>query len=384
MSNRQYYIASGEWMQTSMGYRAPFLLCHKLNELGLEAYVTAKEKAPILNTPLLTQEIIQKHKSEGKEIIAVYNDGIWGNILQGDVVVRWMMHRVGKQVHLLPPSDDLFYFWEPAYTAAPDSSKYLWLSCVDEQIFNTQGTCEKKRQGYAYYAHKYIRDGKGIISNKVKENGISLCQDIPRTTDEIADILRSVEVLYVYEETVLAVEAAYCGCTVVFIQNEHMKDVFPGNIGDYMIMEYDFNPHKPWKPNNRTLKLYSDICKKSEVFLKDFIDTTQNIKVYALKNDEFNNFVNKYDDIYIFGTGITSQMVSNLLKVVGVMIKGSIISDKYYSKEMAKANIQPFSKFIELKQKNIGVILAMMKTNAEEVFPILNENNINFYNPVLL
>ena len=115
-THRPYYIATGEFIQQSNGFRVPFYLCHILNELGYEAYVTAKKQAPNLRTPLLTPAVSKKHKEDGREVIAVYTEAMWGNILSGDVVVRWILNRIGKSFDEEEFPDDMFFFWDKRYS----------------------------------------------------------------------------------------------------------------------------------------------------------------------------------------------------------------------------------------------------------------------------
>jgi len=386
--HRPYYIASGEWMQTSMGYRAPFLLCHTLNELGYEAYVTAQKQAPNLWTPLLTAEIMAEHRANEREIIAVYNEGVWGNALQGNVVVRWIMNRLGKMVDRLPESNDLFYFWCENYSLTPETSKYLRMPAVDISLFNRDGIDDSKREGYAYYAHKYIRDGNGKINKMVKSGGISLCQDIPRSHREIADILRSIKVLYTYEETALAEEAAMCGCPVVLVMNPYIGNLIgERDIYDYAISEEELDVYAEWSFSEKLLNQTLESNNECEVLINEFITETQNARINTSQFDEFLEFVGKHDKIMIYGTGITSTMVYNLLNVVGANICGFITSDEYYLIENDKRYglpIIPVSKLNKELTENSGVVLAMMRNNAMQVIDNLEQKNIHYYNPVLL
>ena len=383
--HRPYYIASGEWMQTSMGYRAPFLLCHALNELGYEAYITAQKQAPKLRTPLLTPEIINKHKASRREIISVYNEGVWGNLFQGAVVVRWIMNRLGKHANNLPESDDLFFYWSSMYSNSPSTSKCLYLPSVDTSVFNQNGADNNKRQGYAYYAHKYTRDGKGVISEKVKSHGINLCQDIPRTHEEIADILKKVSVLYLYEETMLGAEAALCGCPVVLILNDYVFNVYgEAKLYDYAVCEKDLDVETKWGYSDRKLNITLEESRNSELQLSEFIDITQNAAAKRNDLDAFYLFVKEHENIYIYGTGITSTMIFNMLRAVGVKIRGFIISAEYYSSEKTLHLGLPILALSHFNEKNIstsGVITAMMRANVLEVVGELEQIGIDYYNP---
>lgn len=385
--HRPYYIASGEWMQTSMGYRSPFLLCHILNELGYEAYVTAQKQAPKLRTPLLTAEIIAKHKTDGRKTIAVYNEGVWGNVLRGDIVVRWMMNRLGRLAGQLPDSEDLFFYWDKAYAPNSEASRILRMPSADTSVFYHDGINNDEREGYAYYAHKYTRDGRGKISEEVKAGGISLCQDFPRSQQEIADILRRVKVLYVYEETALAEEAAFCGCPVVLIMNSYISSLY-GNANpyDYVVWEDELDIGAHWDYSGKLLASTLNMNKRCECQLAKFILDTQNAIPGRVQTDEFSEFIHKYDDIYLYGAGITSTMVYNVLKAAGTRVCGFVVSDEFYSREKEERYglpVMPISK-LNAGHGEAGIVMAMMKTNVLQAAKTLDRMKTRYYNPVLL
>jgi hypothetical protein len=385
--HRPYYIATGEWMQTSMGYRAPFLLCHILNELGYEAYVTAQKPAPKLRTPILTSHIIRRHNEDNRNIIAVYNEGMWGNVLKGDVLVRWLMNRLGMSVDTLPQDDDLYFYWDAIYSAEHKNVQILRLPSVDSSVFHARDSGSNSRNGFAYYAHKYIRDGKGEISEKVKSHGISLCQDIDRSQEEIADILCKIKVLYVYEETTIAVEAAMCGCVVVLVMNKYIYELYgEKDPYDYVVWEDELNPETDWGTTTKLIEIYNDECQKSERHIYDFILKTQSAPIPRKKTDELSSFVMEHKNIYLYGAGITSTMVYNVLKAIGVSITGFIVTDKFYSKAQNRLYglpVVPFSNFNK-DLESCGIVLAMTRSNSQQVVEELERRHMNYVNPALL
>ena len=68
-----YYIVSPNFIQKSAGPRTLHYLCHTLNELGYEAYITSEICNPWLRTPKLTQEIKETHKKTGRIMRAELN-----------------------------------------------------------------------------------------------------------------------------------------------------------------------------------------------------------------------------------------------------------------------------------------------------------------------
>ncbi|MCX8146606.1 MAG: hypothetical protein N3C59_09775 [Azovibrio sp.] len=218
-----YYIVSPNFSQKSSGPRMLHYLCHILNELGYEAYITAPVSSPWLRTPELTQDIRRKHKETGRTPIAVYPEVAHGNPLQAPVIARWILNKAG---HLGGPrefhSDELLFYWDEWVLQGEQNADRLFLPSVDDRIFNDHGSRPDKRTGFCYYAHKYLIFG-GRIADSIARNGISLCQDIPRTAEEIADILRTARVLYCYEPSNIVAEAYACGCPAILVQTDYLK-----------------------------------------------------------------------------------------------------------------------------------------------------------------
>jgi len=387
-NHRVYYIATGEFIQQSNGFRVPFYLCHILNELGFEAYVTAREQAPNLRTPLLTPEINAKHLKDGREIISIYTEAMWGNILRGDIVVRWILNRIGLLFDSGQFPDEMFFYWNKSYSANDHEAKDLKVPCIDPEIFFDNPEKQQKREGFAYYAHKYIRDFGKYIPEDIRNNGISLCHDVPRTHQEIAEILRNVNVLYCFEDSSIILEAVACGCTVVFIKSAftpyvHRKSEFI----DYVVDIEDFDINTVVK---NTGSAHADFIKYSKMNMAgivDFILSTQQVKKPDIKpRDPFLHFIEKYDLIYIYGIGLTADVVYNTLISAGFTVSGFIVSDEYYNNNnQVKLGLPviPLSNFIKSKPRKSGVLTAMLYRHVEQVMPLLLYHGIDVYNPVL-
>lgn len=218
-----YYIVSPNFSQKSSGPRMLHYLCHTLNELGYEAYITARAFSPWLRTPELTREIRLKHRETGRTPIAVYPEVACGNPLQEPVVARWILNKAGhlgghKEFH----PDELLFYWDEWVLQGEQNADRLFLPSVDDRIFNDHDIQPEDRSGFCYYAHKYLMFG-GQIAEPITRDGISLCQDIPRTAEEIAHILRTSRVLYCYEPSNIVAEAYACGCPAILVQTDYLK-----------------------------------------------------------------------------------------------------------------------------------------------------------------
>jgi GT2 family glycosyltransferase len=224
-TSHPYYISTPAFRQTSAGIRALHYLCHILNELGYEAYVTQQPEqcSPYLRTPGITEDIKQQHNTAGVIPIAVYPEIISGNPLDLSVVARWTLnlpgHLGGETTY---PENDLIFHYNGVILDGILSDR-LDMPLVDRRIFH-EGTPDKRRNGFSYYAGKYLHFGH-IISDEVASNplGTSLALNIPRTHLEIAEILRSSETFYSYEGTTMVYEALACGCAVAFVDNPYIN-----------------------------------------------------------------------------------------------------------------------------------------------------------------
>jgi glycosyltransferase involved in cell wall biosynthesis len=230
-----YYICVTDYRQNFAGIRWLHYLCHMLNEAGYEAYIApGRLTSPWLRAPTLTQEIAAGHFATGRTPIAVYSEVFSGNPLRAPVVARWLLNRPG-----LLGGDSEYDAAELLFTHSQWMLPTGWeaaelrLPPVDTRIFhNRDNPQDKERQGFCYYAHKYLASG-GRIDPFLIEHGTSLCQDIVRSHEEIAALLRQSEYLYCYEESALIQEAVACGCPVIIKTSERWKRTrwpgrFPG------------------------------------------------------------------------------------------------------------------------------------------------------------
>jgi len=115
---------------------------------------------------------------------------------------------------------ELNFYWEADYLPPGMTADRLQIPIIDRRIFNAEGA-PAEREGFCYYAHKYILNYSKTLPG-VLNDGISLCQWIPRTPEEIAEILRTTKVLYCYEPSSMTSEAIACGCRVAYIDTPYL------------------------------------------------------------------------------------------------------------------------------------------------------------------
>ena len=274
-----YYIAAPNYLYHSAGIRATHYLCHALNEMGEEAYVTCDVRMPYLRTPKLTKSIRRQHEESGREPIVVYPEVFSGNPLNGRIVARWLLNRPG---HLSGDKvfDDLDLIFAYSGQFVPEDIKveYLYLPTVDQSIFNNDNNPENdRRSGRCFYANKYLQRG-GELTKHV-ENAISLCRDTGMTQHEIAQILRRSELLYVYEPTALIQESLLCGCPVSVVVTDYWKsNTNNSKSGGGHGIVFDDNPAELALAKHN-VKLFGDQydagIKSAWEHIANFVDLTQ-------------------------------------------------------------------------------------------------------------
>ena len=230
-----YYISAPPWTPVSAGVRALHLLCHALNRLGLEAYITNDPfgdypvpwKKEDLFTPILQPSKAEEHLRQGRAPIVVYPEIISGNPLKAPVVVRWVLNFPGLLGGdaIYEASELCFGYSRELALAAGFPDQVLHLPAVDTRKFHPPRS-PIQRKGGCFFADKYKRHDGGEL-NPITKDCIEITRHLPdsQTTIEVAELLRRSEVFYAYENTALAIEALLCGCPAVFLPNAHLTEM---------------------------------------------------------------------------------------------------------------------------------------------------------------
>lgn len=234
-AHRPYYVVAPDYRHTSAGIRVMHLLCHALNEIGAEAYITGCQVLnPRLRTPTLDTGVINFHAHAGRDPIAIYPEVVTGNPLNARTVVRYILNRpghIGGDTSYDPK--ELLYAYDPYFIPTGMKARILTVPCTDDDIMhNRDNPDDKARQGACFYALKYRHFGHALPSGF--HNGhIDLSQPV-RSPEQIATILRKAERLYCYEPSAITIDAILCGCPVVYVLSDYMAER-PAKIffGDY-------------------------------------------------------------------------------------------------------------------------------------------------------
>lgn len=230
-----YYVCAPPWVQSSAGIRALYLLCHSLNRLGFEAYVTHEPLGPgcppstttALKAPILAKCHVEEHYNLGLTPIMLYPETVSGNPLEAPMVARWVLNfpgLLGGDASYAPDEICFGYSRELA-AAAGHPGRVLHMPTVDTRLFYPPAGSQK-REGGCFFASKYqvVHGGKLFPITRGCVEITRQFVDSP-TAAQVADLLRRSEVFYAYENTALATEAVLCGCPAVFLPNPHLTEV---------------------------------------------------------------------------------------------------------------------------------------------------------------
>jgi len=227
-----YYIVTPRFVRTSAGIKALHLLCHCLNRAGQEAYVLIypdwpgeQSTSPSLLTPEVTPEVARRHVSRGLSPIVVYPEIYPGNPLRCHTIVRYLLNFPG---HIAGDStfaaeEIVFGYSDVLAVAGGMPENVLFIPASDISIFNPGAP--RVRSGSCFWAMKYrMLHGGELLP--VTANSVEITRDMPDSQNpaEIAELFRSSELFYTYENTALALEAALCLCPTVFIPNPWLTE----------------------------------------------------------------------------------------------------------------------------------------------------------------
>lgn len=197
------------------------MLCHALNLVGQEAYVTANTVDARLRTPRLTRDVEQWHRQAGRIPITVYPEVVQGNPRNALVVARYLLNVPGYLAgDKAFAESELLFAYDQEFVPPGMRAESLFLPPCDLALFNPFGVKDEDRKGRYFFAHRYLKNGGQLL--ETTRDSVELSYRHPRTLAELATIFRCAELLYSYERSALCLEAMLCGCPVVYLPNEYL------------------------------------------------------------------------------------------------------------------------------------------------------------------
>lgn len=237
--NSPYYIYSPRWIETSAGIKALHFLCHSLNAVGERAYLIFTEAvhgnepriSGELNTPILTQEVLDAHKKADLVPIVIYSETIPGNPIKATCIVRYLMNYAGalggpssfdENEMLISFSNSIARNYATQNGIQP---KVLFLPPIDPRPFIEIQEQEKKPFQLTY-AGKY----RAFIGKPPKVGNlpnIEIHREGPKkqARTEVIELLKKATVLYAFENSSIITEATLSGTPTVIVKNEFFQEI---------------------------------------------------------------------------------------------------------------------------------------------------------------
>jgi hypothetical protein len=218
-----FYLVARSFTQTSAGIRAIHILCDQLNTFGFNSFLVGIDQPLLLNsnldTPVLSEEMRDSHFKSGRKVISLYDESVIGNPIKGDICVKWLLNRNGFSAgkNRLGKSREDFKF---VYAKEIDfQSPRLFVNTVDYKFYGEHNR-DEIRNIDLFYSGKIKALGEEI---EKPNKSIEIFRSGPKkqTREDLRRLFSKARVLYLAEDSALALEAAICGCPTV-----HMKDYF--------------------------------------------------------------------------------------------------------------------------------------------------------------
>lgn len=210
---RPYIIYAPKYIKSN-GARVLYKLADLLRLKGYEAYMYACPSDEFPKCNYISHKDINDELR--KNAIIIYPEIIFGNPLQFQNVVRWVLYFPGvnggaKKYH---KSEIVYTFLEEYYPGADN----LFTSTLDRSLFYKDDTLKTVDCYFVYKGGKW----KDVPEFKQM---IEINASYPKTRLELANLLRKTKTLYSYDKySILLDEAVCCGCNVKIITKDGFED----------------------------------------------------------------------------------------------------------------------------------------------------------------
>lgn len=214
-NNPVFYVAAPDYTELSSGRKVLHILCHELNQLGFESYITAGVTNPKLRTPKLDSNLITLHRIQKRMQIAIYPEIWMDNPLRVPFVIRWLLNKPNffqKNWFGSFPKEESIWHFMPEFKPPWVDSDYVRLELIDRDLFNLHGVNNSERRGFIIYKNR-IQGNENLPEWVDPIDFISI--DNPKTPYECSQLYKKSRALILYERAASVSEAALCGCTII-------------------------------------------------------------------------------------------------------------------------------------------------------------------------
>ena len=232
-SNSIFYIYTPRWRDNAAGIKALHLLCDAINQKGGSAWLVFSNPSlkdsginHELKTPILTRRILKKHQTLGLNPSVVYTETIAGNPLHSNRVIRWLLNYPGNLGGQKNFSDKE---WVISYSGKISktyklSSDILYLPIIDPDEL-PKGLPKSPGLNVVYAGKYRAFVGKPQIPSHLSYVEIFRDGKRRQPRKEVLELLGKAEVLYLWENSSIAVEAMLMNTPCMFIENNFLGDL---------------------------------------------------------------------------------------------------------------------------------------------------------------
>lgn len=231
-----FYIYTPAWRENAAGIRVLHYLCDSLNAIGCESFlilhnphenaITSNQE---LNTPILNQELADKHFKNGIVPTVIYSETIPGNPLRATQVVRYLLNYIGALGGPQTFSNDelLISYTKSIQEATSRKSSVLFLPAVKRDELPQVSL--KNPNLNLMYAGKYrafVGKPPELPNMELKE----IFRDGPmkQSRREVLSLLAEANSVYLWENSTIATEAILLDTPCIFIENDFLGSVIAG------------------------------------------------------------------------------------------------------------------------------------------------------------
>jgi hypothetical protein len=233
MNKQLFYIYTPAIRLNSAGIRVLHYLCDALNESGQEAWLVLhnpKENIdpvdPKLNTPIISQEQVDRHLTEGRTPTVIYSETVPGNPLMAKRVIRYLLHFPGALGGTKKFNSDewLIAYSKKIMDSVHNCNESLFLPAI--KTSELPPVSEKDPNLHLMYAGKY----RAFIGEPANPTGFDLLEihrDGPKrqSRTEVLELLSRASSIYVWENSSIATEAVLLGTVCVFVPNPFLGEL---------------------------------------------------------------------------------------------------------------------------------------------------------------
>jgi hypothetical protein len=295
-----YYIVAPGFTRYSAGVRVLHTLCHLLNLMGQSAFVHSPSTNFELNTPLLTQDIVNYHYRLGNTPITIYPEILSGNPCNAEFCVRYLLNFAGALggPKLYPQDDYIVSFSRDIQNHYPNPSRLICIPTSDPDVYNRIGE-PGMRDKECYYINKRLASGMPLKSPPQPSwIRVPTARDANQLSrEELAMLYRSAKRLYIYEVSSVALDAILCGCPVVLMKEDLETDWMQvEELADDGIALSN-TPHEIQRAEQTVGKVFENYCKWFQSTgdqIEVFIDETQAIAKTKRNESKFRFDMNPF------------------------------------------------------------------------------------------